>query len=72
MKSGLINFVVSSLPGLPDGFREGLKKVLNALVNYGLASLNIPSELLNFDALEKDGLVSCKRSTNRIRCLQRI
>ncbi|MGB9694823.1 MAG: S-layer homology domain-containing protein [Caldisericaceae bacterium] len=56
LKSGLINFVVSSLPGLPDSWRNALKTALTALVDYGLASLGIPPELPNFDALEKDGL----------------
>ena len=56
LKSGLINFVVNNLPGLPSDWREGLRKALTALVDYGLASLGIPPELPNFDELTKQGL----------------
>jgi hypothetical protein len=56
LKSGLINFVVNSLPGLPSDWREGLRKALTALVDYGLASLGIPPEIPNFDELTKQGL----------------
>jgi hypothetical protein len=56
LKSGLINFVVSNLPGLPNSWREGLKKALTALVDYGLASIGIPPELPNFDQLASGSL----------------
>lgn len=56
LKSGLIDFVAKNFPLIPDSLRDELKKVLTALVDYGLASLGIPPELPNFDALTKDGL----------------
>jgi hypothetical protein len=56
LKSGLINFVVNNLPGIPSEWRDNLKNALAALVDYGLASLGIPPTLPNFDQLTEQGL----------------
>jgi hypothetical protein len=52
LKSGLINIVVSALPGDLQG---PLRTALTALVDYGLASMGIPPTLPNFDDLANMG-----------------
>jgi len=51
LKVGLINFVASNFPGIPDDWRAGLQKALTALVDTGLAAMGIPPDLPNFDQL---------------------
>lgn len=56
LKGGLISFVASNFPGIPDEWREGLKMALTALVDTGLASMGIPPELPNFKQLAEGGI----------------
>ena len=51
VKTGLISFVASNFPGIPDSWRAGLKAALELLVNSGLAAMGIPPSLPNFDEL---------------------
>jgi hypothetical protein len=50
-KTGLTSWIAANLPGIPDSWRDELKKALDALVNTGLAALGIPPTLPNFDDL---------------------
>ncbi|WP_418791923.1 S-layer homology domain-containing protein [Phosphitispora sp. TUW77] len=56
LKSGLINFVASNFPLIPDNWRAGLKLALEALVNTGMAAMGIPPTLPNFDQLSNMSL----------------
>jgi hypothetical protein len=55
MKAGLIQFVASNLPLIPDSLRDELEDALTAMVDYGLASMGIPPSLPNFDDLSEMG-----------------
>jgi len=54
-KAGLIEFVASNLPLVPDSLRDELQAALTAFVDYGLASVGIPPDLPNFDQLTSLG-----------------
>ncbi len=55
VKMGLINYVAENFPLIPDSLRDELKKALETMVDYGLASIGIPPELPNFDELTSMG-----------------
>jgi len=56
LKTGLIAFVASNLPFIPDSLRDELQTALMAMVDYGLASIGIPPSLPNFDELSSMGV----------------
>ncbi len=51
LREGLIDFVASNFPLIPDDWRAGLKDALEVLANTGLAALGLPPSLPNFDQL---------------------
>jgi len=56
LKAGIISFIASIFPLIPDSLRGYLNVALTMLVDSGLASLGIPPSLPNFDQLANGGL----------------
>ena len=56
LKAGIISFIASNFPLIPDSLRGYLNVALTMLVDSGLASLGIPPSLPNFDQLANGGL----------------
>ncbi|MCX6085112.1 MAG: S-layer homology domain-containing protein [Caldiserica bacterium] len=56
LKAGIISFIASNFPLIPDSLRGYLNVALTMLVDSGLASLGIPPSLPNFDELASGGL----------------
>jgi hypothetical protein len=55
IKTGLVKLVADHLPLVPDQWRDELADALEAMVDYGLASIGIPPTLPNFDELTSLG-----------------